>query len=651
MDLRDRAVRRHVEHLRADFDPVRCTTCSLFNHCRNELRATGTDEALLVEIGVRPEYRPSLLEYLSTGEVTRGIPESVTARLRATLSGAASLTGQRRVDPVSRQGTVELVLAKSDAATLGVHGMAVRRVDRDGRYTRWEQTLFDDPQSSKTRHAVMKHLGEPLKAALKDQETLGSDVPGPVHLVVPDGATADLLVSIADSLGGIEISRLRWERDMAMGREPLTFNGERASMPPALSKSARAAVSFLLEADRSRAMVLRDPIIDLRGVVASHVLAGGPAGESGRLDYLVEWAEHSSGLDHRAISDQIAGRLHTPGARLSNARSDAIHEALKKSKLSSSGSDRYEKLVKKELQYKQEILERAVKVLQGFPLSKLAQVYVVLETDAQTVWRRRMALHASDLVRFGRTSEFWRDRQREILDGDQTCALQLEVLTNPQVAMDLAQAAGTREVALATVVSVNPLRLAVESRRIAVGDEIVMLVINGEPLIEVPQVTLKVQKGSFKFGQMCVGLLSEDPLTLADGALTWSPALAPSLHVGDQVIVACGMYKTFASGHEIAVDRPKIDDQSSPTETCDANSYASDPESHKYCCRPHEVAEADTADWMAERRVRGEANPETWPPLRDGDQFDVLPKKVKAKSLVPDVPDTPDPGLTMDDLD
>ena len=42
--------------------------------------------------------------------------------------------------------------------------------------------------------------------------------PAPVHLVVPDKATADVLVSIADNLAGVELSRLRWQRDKDMGR-------------------------------------------------------------------------------------------------------------------------------------------------------------------------------------------------------------------------------------------------------------------------------------------------------------------------------------------------------------------------------------------------------------------------------------------------
>jgi hypothetical protein len=76
----------------------------------------------------------------------------------------------------------------------------------------------------------------------------------PVHLVVPDAPTADVLVSMADSLAGIELSRLRWARDEEQGRPLLTFDGEPATMPAALGEDARIAVSFLLEEDGARAL-------------------------------------------------------------------------------------------------------------------------------------------------------------------------------------------------------------------------------------------------------------------------------------------------------------------------------------------------------------------------------------------------------------
>ena len=45
-------------------------------------------------------------------------------------------------------------------------------------------------------------------------------------------------------------------------------------------------------------------------------------------------------------------------------------------------------------------------------------IYRTLESDAQIVWGRRLALQASDLVRFSRTYRFWRNAQVDMLDAD-----------------------------------------------------------------------------------------------------------------------------------------------------------------------------------------------------------------------------------------
>ena len=85
-------------------------------------------------------------------------------------------------------------------------------------------------------------------------------------------------------------------------------------------------MSFLLEEDRARGFTLRSPIVDVRDVLARHVVAGGPAVASLRLDYLVRWGE-SEAVDARRFADEIEDSEHTSGARLTNGRSDAIHRA------------------------------------------------------------------------------------------------------------------------------------------------------------------------------------------------------------------------------------------------------------------------------------------------------------------------------------
>jgi hypothetical protein len=154
------------------------------------------------------------------------------------------------------------VLAKSDAAALGVHGIAMRHATAAGKWTAWAYHVFDDPQAPDTRVRVMSFLGDQIAAATSVLESATGSA-GAVHLVTPDAVTCDVLVAIADSLAGVEISRLRWRRDFDMGRPALTFNGEPASVPKPLSVRARLAVSFLLEADRARAMLLRNQVVDV----------------------------------------------------------------------------------------------------------------------------------------------------------------------------------------------------------------------------------------------------------------------------------------------------------------------------------------------------------------------------------------------------
>src|SRR5699024_1997182 len=108
----------------------------------------------------------------------------------------------------------------------------------------------------------------------------------------------------------------RWAWDKQMGRPALTFNGEEAQIPAKLTEKARTGVSFLLEEDRARAFTLRSPIVDVRTALSRHIVAGGPAVSSLRLDYLVEWAEATDAhpVDHVEVADRIESDEHTPGA-------------------------------------------------------------------------------------------------------------------------------------------------------------------------------------------------------------------------------------------------------------------------------------------------------------------------------------------------
>ncbi|MHA6781137.1 hypothetical protein ACVGOW_09090 [Pseudonocardia saturnea] len=651
------SVSAFVAHLQATFDPATCTTCTLFSYCRHELRTSDNPTDLLVELGVPVGVRSQVVGLVDgTGEASTA-PASVVANVKATLDGDGRLTGQRRTDQAGQAGTINVVIAKSDAAALGLHGIALQRVTAQGRGP-WQITVFDDPQSPQTRRDVMRLLGTDLAKAMAEQRKTNREAPGPIHLAVADKSTADILASIADNLAGIELSRLRWEQDRSAGREPLTFNGEPAQIPPRLTESDRTAVSFLLEEDRARALTLRSPIVDVRAVLARHLIAGGPSVASLRLDYLVAWGEPGP-VDPRPFEDDIESSEHSPGPRLTNRRSDAIHQALAGTRSRRRGSgegpadpEKYVELVTEELQYKSGILERALDVLDTVPDSRLREVHRAIEGDAQAVWRRRLELHASDLVRFGRTYRHWRNSLVPVIESDGRCHSQLLALANPQVAKDLATDASVREIAVATVVQSDPLILDLESRRIADGSRIVLLHVNDEPCVEHPAVDMTAQKGSFKFVGLSIGPLSSAGDADATRRLRWAPATVPAVSVGDRLIVAdFAWFSDLKKNTALGVARPKADDVSAPKVTCEPDSYANDPDAHQYCCRPHEDAEADWSDQLAVRRANGELNPQVWPPVVDGDAFEVGPAGAPTGDATAEPPTAPPDDVTMDDLE
>lgn len=192
-----------------------------------------------------------------------------------------------------------------------------------------------------------------------------------------------------------------------------------------------------------------------------------------------------------------------------------------------------------------------------------------------------------------------------------------------------------------------------QSRRLRSGSSVVVLQVNGCGCVESRATTLKIQKGSFKFGGFSIGELVADEQTALDRSLLWQPNVVPTLAVGDELVVADWgwLEGPFASGHEIAVERPKPDTTSAPKPDCHDGSFAADPERHKYCCRSHESAEAEWSDELAARRERGELNPQAWPPIVDEDQFDVVPADSPTDAVVAAVVDGPAAHLTIDDLD
>lgn len=656
----DQTVVDLVRHLEAKFDPAACTTCTLFSYCRNELRGSSRPEDLLIELGVARDMRRHAVRLIDGIAEAGRVPASMRANITATLTGTAQPTGQLRVDQAGLPGTVNIVLAKSDAAALGVHGIGLQRVTADGS-GEWQFTTFGDPQSTETRRQVMRRLGRELSLAMRDQRRAANGAKtDAVHIVVPDQATADVLVSIADNLAGIELSRLRWQRDKEMHRPALTYDGETATMPRPIKEEERTAIALLLEDDRSRAFSLRASVIDMRRVLARHIVAGGPTTNTGRLDYLVGWAEAQADrtLEHRSFADAIETSDYTPGARLTNDTSDAIHAALvgrrgKPSDAPVADPAEYERLVTEELRYKADIIDRALDALRGIPSSTLRSAYRAIESAAQDVWRRRLNLHASDLVRFGRTYRTWRNSQVRMVESDRTCAAQLLALSNPQAAYDRAADPGNRVVALATVVQTSPLIIDLDSRRIGDGARIVMIARDGKSCAEESVVSLDVSgAGAFKLDGLSIG-----PLEATDEDTTrrfrWTPQTMPVLAKGDEIVVAdfAWFSEKQVRNRFLPINKPKPDETSAPNDDCTAESYGDDPQGHRWCCRSHEWSEAEFSDELASRRIRGELNPETWPPVRDFDEFEVTATNSPAGDVFASAPVAVPADQSMDDLE
>ncbi len=625
----DEELPAYVAHLEATFDPVTCVSCSLFGYCRSELRASTRKTDVLIEIGVPPRYRPGVAGIVEEREVAGQVPARIIDQVAATVRGRAVLQRRGRTDPVGLPGAIYVAIAKSDSAALGIYGIAVRRAGAE-----WATRTFLEPQAPTARRGAIELIGAAIIDA-RDNDAL------PIHVVVPDRATADLLVSAADSVAGVELSRMRWQRDLDTGRPALTFDGTPAKLAEAINPRERVAVAFLLEEDRSRALKTRYPIVELREVLAAHLTPGGPAGDALRLDYLVRWASATSPLAHREVSDEIADLSHTPGARLSNTESDAIHAASRERDRDPAA---YRALVVQALAYKQAVTDNTDSVLGTLPVSRLRDVLETIEAQSQEVWWRRVSLEALDLVRFGRTTEFWRNVQVRLLEKDVACALQIAAMADHAFAHDRALDVGAGEITVASVVSVDPPRLAISSRRFVDGVVAVALHHNGEPLVERPATTCVIQSGSFKFGQLSISPLADD----GGPGLVWTPPVPLELSPGDELVLADGSWfnSLLANGHELTVVRPPIDELAAPKATCTPSSFAADPVTHRWCCRPHAVAEAETSDYFASERAAGNMNPETWPPLIDEERFDVG-DETPADLVTAGPPD----GLTSDDLD
>ena len=213
----------------------------------------------------------------------------------------------------------------------------------------------------------------------------------------------------------------------------------------------------------------------------------------------------------------------------------------------------------------------------------------------------------------------------------------------------MARDAGVREIFAARVVSTDPIQLDIDSRRVEDGTRVVLLHINGDPCVEQEGVYVSLLKGSIKISDLPIG-----PLRQNERAQTWlwSPEVVPEVAVGDELVIANFAWFSKNKGNRaLNVARPTSDATSSPKESCDHESFEQGPDGHKYCCRPHEDIEADWSNTLADRRSRGQLNPQVWPPVVDADGFEVTADgaPVGEPTATPVV--LPPEFVTADDLD
>ena len=111
---------------------------------------------LLIEIGIAPAMRPLLAGSRWTGPA-RSVwcPPASLDQVTATLDGLPVWSERRRTDPCGQPGAIDVVLAKADAAALGIHGVAVRRGGGP-----WDRRTFLEPQAPTTRRGVVEMIGE-----------------------------------------------------------------------------------------------------------------------------------------------------------------------------------------------------------------------------------------------------------------------------------------------------------------------------------------------------------------------------------------------------------------------------------------------------------------------------------------------------------
>ena len=248
---RRRSIRRHARPARCS--PIAATSCAD--------RRTRAD--LLIELGIAPDMRPHVIGLVDGSERAehRARIGRRDGQGDAHRSRAATPARDASIPPGCR-ARVNVVIAKSDAAALGVHGIAIQRVTVAGRGD-WDLAAYREPAvtgnaasgNERPRRSPQRRDGRdaaraqgcartrsPRRAGQGDRRRAGVDR--------RQHGRESSSAGCAGSATG------------TMGRPALTFNGEPATIPTRLPDSDRTAVSFLLEEDRARAFTR--PLADRR---------------------------------------------------------------------------------------------------------------------------------------------------------------------------------------------------------------------------------------------------------------------------------------------------------------------------------------------------------------------------------------------------
>ena len=362
---------------------------------------------------------------------------------------------------------------------------------------------------------------------------------------------------------------LRWTRDDGTIVTLRSTRGDRSSPSTARRRpcrsrcddAARLAVSFLLEEDRARAFDLRQPVVDPAEGAGRRTWsrAGHRRRRPSRLPRRLGRGTEE-GLDHRRCRTRSRTVPRTAGARLSRDASDEIHRAGRPTRGDPSATS---DLVTRRSSTASTSCSAPSPSWKGAPTLGLragvpragGRCSGGVGTPARAAGLRPRAVLADVPLLAQRTGRHARRRpqvRRPARDAASTSDWPATAARRRRTAphagrgrVDRAGAAGGR---VATVRRRHPVVLLHRAGRRwsrTRGDA------------DDPEDQLQVRPGARSGGSRT---------TATTTGLLWSPGVAPTLEVGDRVVLAEAEWlsASYKSGHEFAVSRPTIDGLAAP---------------------------------------------------------------------------------------